>query len=106
MITYIDGKRCFINKVIYGDPTATAVSKSGDETKRPSFAAGDSDTDVTFLQYATPLKLVLNRSKRELINRRIFVYILSAKFARASATLRGLSGTAQNLRRCRLQCGN
>lgn len=67
LITYIDGKRCWINKVIYGDNSATAIQKSADTSKRQVFAAGDSDTDVTFLQDATALKLVLNRNKKELM---------------------------------------
>jgi phosphoserine phosphatase len=67
LITYIDGKRCWINKVIYGDRTATALTKSADLRRRQVFAAGDSDTDITFLQDATTLKLVLNRNKSELM---------------------------------------
>lgn len=67
LITYIDGKRCWINKVIYGDTSASAVQKNPDPTKRPVFAAGDSDTDLTFLQDATGLKLALNRNKKELM---------------------------------------
>jgi hypothetical protein len=67
MVTYIDGKRCWINKVIYGDASASAVSKRSNAAQRPVFAAGDSDTDLTFLQDATGLKLVLNRNKKEIM---------------------------------------
>lgn len=67
LITYIDGKRCWINKAIFGDSTAAAMMRSADLSKRPVFAAGDSDTDVTFLQDATGLKLVINRNKKELM---------------------------------------
>lgn len=67
LITYMDGKRCWINKVIYGDRGATALSKTADPRKRQVFAAGDSDTDLTFLQDATTLKLVLNRNKTALM---------------------------------------
>lgn len=67
LITYIDGKRCWINKVIYGDTSAFAMLKNPDPAKRPVFAAGDSDTDLTFLQDATGLKLALNRNKKELM---------------------------------------
>jgi len=67
LITYIDGKRCWINKVIYGDSTAAALQRNPDVSKRPVFAAGDSDTDITFLQDATGLKLAINRNKKELM---------------------------------------
>jgi phosphoglycolate phosphatase-like HAD superfamily hydrolase len=67
LITYIDGKRCWINKVIYGDTGPTAIAKTADEARRQVFAAGDSNTDVTFLQDATALRLVLNRNKTELM---------------------------------------
>ena len=67
LITYIDGKRCFINKVIYGDGSALALQRNADAKKRPVLAAGDSDTDVTFLQDATAVKLVMNRHKKEVM---------------------------------------
>ena len=67
LITYIDGKRCWINKVIYGDRSASALNKTADPRRRQVFAAGDSDTDVTFVQDATTLKLVLNRNKSALM---------------------------------------
>jgi phosphoserine phosphatase len=67
LITYIDGKRCWINKVIFGDSTKTALQRSPDARQRPVFAAGDSDTDITFLQDATGLKLAINRNKKELM---------------------------------------
>jgi hypothetical protein len=66
MITYIDGKRCWINKVIFGDNTAGAVQKRPDG-HRQAFSAGDSNTDVTFTRDAEYLKLVLNRNKKELM---------------------------------------
>lgn len=67
MITYIDGKRCWLNKIIWGDMTAAAVSRSSDPQKRPAFAAGDSDTDITFLQDTTGLRLAINRNKKEIM---------------------------------------
>ena len=67
LITYIDGKRCWVNKAIYGDATANAINQSPDKAKRIVFGAGDSDTDVSFLRDATALKLVLNRNKSELM---------------------------------------
>ena len=35
--------------------------------KRPVFGAGDSDTDITFLQDASVLKLAINRNRQELM---------------------------------------
>lgn len=66
LITYIEGKRCWINKVILGDATAAAIDPA-DPEKRQVFGAGDSDTDVTFLQDATAMKLVVNRNKKEIM---------------------------------------
>ncbi|MFI8518117.1 HAD family hydrolase [Streptomyces sp. NPDC085481] len=68
MITYVDGKRCWINQEIFGvrGPAAERVQPAG---RRQVFAAGDSDTDVSFLRDATGLRLVLNRNKNELMCR-------------------------------------
>ncbi|MGA4847803.1 haloacid dehalogenase-like hydrolase [Streptomyces sp. G5(2025)] len=68
MITYIDGKRCWINQEIYGVRGA-AAEKVRPAAKRQVFAAGDSDTDISFLRDATGLRLVLNRNKNELMCR-------------------------------------
>ncbi|MEU9196054.1 haloacid dehalogenase-like hydrolase [Streptomyces hundungensis] len=68
MITYIDGKRCWINQEIFGVRGA-AAEKVQPATRRQVFAAGDSDTDVSFLRDATGLRLVLNRNKNELMCR-------------------------------------
>ncbi|MFE0134961.1 haloacid dehalogenase-like hydrolase [Streptomyces sp. NPDC059037] len=68
MITYIDGKRCWINQEIYGVRGA-AAEKVQPAQKRQVFAAGDSDTDISFLRDATALRLVLNRNKNELMCR-------------------------------------
>lgn len=67
LITYIEGKRCWINKVIFGVSGGAAMQRQMDLAKRQVFAAGDSDTDVSFLQDATGLRLVLNRNKKELM---------------------------------------
>ncbi|MFJ2772432.1 haloacid dehalogenase-like hydrolase [Streptomyces sp. NPDC087300] len=68
MITYIDGKRCWINKEIFGVRGA-AAEKVQPAARRQVFAAGDSDTDISFLRDATALRLVLNRNKNELMCR-------------------------------------
>jgi phosphoserine phosphatase len=67
MISYIEGKRCWVNKVIYGDTTATAINRrSAADRARQVFAAGDSDTDIEFLR-DSQYKLVINRQKNELM---------------------------------------
>ncbi|MBT2442289.1 haloacid dehalogenase-like hydrolase [Streptomyces sp. ISL-36] len=68
MITYIDGKRCWINQEIFG-VRGRAAEQVQPAHLRQVFAAGDSDTDVTFLHDATGLRLVLNRNKNELMCR-------------------------------------
>ena len=68
VITYIDGKRCWINQEIFGVRGA-AAEKVQPAARRQVFAAGDSDTDVSFLRDATGLRLVLNRNKNELMCR-------------------------------------
>ncbi|MEV8316988.1 haloacid dehalogenase-like hydrolase [Streptomyces sp. NPDC059900] len=68
MITYIDGKRCWINQEIYGVRGA-AAEKVQPAARRQVFAAGDSDTDISFLRDATALRLVLNRNKNEIMCR-------------------------------------
>ena len=66
LMTYVDGKRCWVNKVVYGDASPNAINPRP-EDKRHVFAAGDSTTDVTFVRDATQLKLILNRNKAELM---------------------------------------
>lgn len=67
LIPHIDGSRCWINKVIYGDATASALTKTADASLRPAFAAGVTDGDVISAQDATKLKLVLNRNRPEIM---------------------------------------
>ena len=66
LFTHSIGKRCWINKVIYGDatPTAMQLRPAG---SRPVFAMGDSDTDAVMVPDATALHLVINRNKPELM---------------------------------------
>lgn len=65
LIPYIAGKRCWVNKVVFGDTTANAVLKRPDG-KRQVFAAGDSDTDIEFMRDAT-YRLTIDRNKAELM---------------------------------------
>jgi phosphoserine phosphatase len=66
VMTFGQGKRCFINKVIFQQPQAAQLAKA-DAAHRQVFAAGDSDTDVAFVQDATDLKLVIDRHRVELM---------------------------------------
>lgn len=68
VIPYIDGKRCWINQEIYGVHGAAAWRRQ-DPRHRVALAAGDADTDVTFVGDATGAHLVLNRNKSELMCR-------------------------------------
>ncbi|GAA4882968.1 haloacid dehalogenase-like hydrolase [Kitasatospora terrestris] len=65
-IPYIDGKRCVINERILKVPSAKAFDIQP-VNRRQAFAAGDSNTDVSFLRDATELRLVINRNKAELM---------------------------------------
>jgi phosphoserine phosphatase len=65
MIPYIQGKRCYVNKVAFGDTTATAIERRL-EGQRQVFASGDSDSDVEFLRDAK-YKLSINRNKGDLM---------------------------------------
>ncbi|MBA3458294.1 MAG: haloacid dehalogenase-like hydrolase [Deltaproteobacteria bacterium] len=67
MISYIEGKRCWINKVIFGDTSAAAIDRRAPADRaRMVFAAGDSDTDIDFMR-DSQYKLALNRAKTELM---------------------------------------
>jgi hypothetical protein len=67
MIPYIEGKRCWVNKIIYGDTTATAMDRRPAEMRaRQIFSAGDSDTDLEFMR-DSKFKIGLNRAKSELM---------------------------------------
>ncbi|ORA61167.1 HAD family hydrolase [Mycobacteroides franklinii] len=68
VITYIDGKRCWANQVVFG-VRGPAAFEPYDANKRQILAAGDSTTDVTFVEDATAAHLVINRNKTELMCR-------------------------------------
>jgi phosphoglycolate phosphatase-like HAD superfamily hydrolase len=67
LITFYQGKRCWINKVIFGEPAASQLAQNPNLAKRPTFVAGDSDTDIVMLKDATVLKLALERNKLEIM---------------------------------------
>jgi hypothetical protein len=63
IITFRQGKRCFINKIIFGEKNPKAML----DKKSPTiFAAGDSETDVFFVRDAK-YHLVINRNYTELM---------------------------------------
>jgi hypothetical protein len=64
IINYKQGKRCWLNKVIFGLSDASAQMSSPVPI---DFAAGDSDTDVYFVKDAAGLRLAVNRQKKELM---------------------------------------
>ena len=67
MIPYIEGKRCWVNKIVHGDTSANAIARRPlADRARQMFAAGDSDTDIEFLR-DSKYKLALNRGKTELM---------------------------------------
>jgi hypothetical protein len=67
-MTFDTGKRCWLNKVVFGMPDGSAqLAPNPDPAKRPVFAAGDSDTDIAFMQDATDLKLAINRNRTQLM---------------------------------------
>lgn len=63
LITFDEGKRCWINKVIYNEPRHAQLRVNPNPWKRPIFVAGDSDTDIAMLKDATVLKLTINRAR-------------------------------------------
>jgi hypothetical protein len=67
IIPYVDGKRCFMNEVIFGVAKAQALAIQDDPRQRPVFAAGDAETDVSFVSDATGLRLAIDRQKSELM---------------------------------------
>lgn len=68
IMTYIDGKRCFINQDILGIKGKRALEPAPD-LMRPVLAGGDADTDVSMLRDATGVRVLLNRNKDEVMCR-------------------------------------
>jgi phosphoserine phosphatase len=68
VMTYVDGKRCWVNQGILGIQGAAALQPAP-EARRQAIAAGDSDTDVTMVRDATGVHIAINRNKPELMCR-------------------------------------
>ncbi|OSC36923.1 haloacid dehalogenase-like hydrolase [Mycobacterium decipiens] len=62
VITYLDGKRCWANQVIFGVSGPEAFNQLA-ENRRQILAAGDSNSDTTFVGDATAASLAINRNK-------------------------------------------
>lgn len=65
LITFDEGKRCWINRVIFQLPEDQQLVRQTEDALRPVFVAGDSDTDIAMLKDATALRLVINRNKTQ-----------------------------------------
>jgi hypothetical protein len=68
VLTYMDGKRCWVNQQIFGVTGAKAWQRQ-DPAHRIAFGAGDAETDVSFVGDATAGHLAVNRNKTELMCR-------------------------------------
>ena len=66
IMTYVDGKRCFINQTILGVKGARAL-KPLPAALRPALAAGDATTDVSMVRDGVGVHVVLNRNESELM---------------------------------------
>jgi phosphoserine phosphatase len=67
IITYVDGKRCFINKTVLG--IGRKALQPAPVNRRQVIGAGDSDTDATMVRDATGAHIAINRNKPELMCR-------------------------------------
>ncbi len=67
IMTYKEGKRCFIAQQIFGDRTEGAVDPPRDAARRPVLVVGDAQTDVSMLRDASALRLVIDRQREELM---------------------------------------
>lgn len=67
VMTFDQGKRCWINKAIFHRSIPDQLPRSADPLLRPTFAAGDSDTDLAMVQDASELTLVVDRHKVKLM---------------------------------------
>jgi hypothetical protein len=67
IMTYKEGKRCFIARQIFGDRAAAAVDPPRDPASRPALVAGDAQTDISMLLDASVLRLVLDRQRDEVM---------------------------------------
>jgi phosphoserine phosphatase len=67
VMPWFEGKRCWIQRAIFGVPESEQRVPQSDPRWRPALAAGDSDGDTPMLQSATALRVVLDRHERRLM---------------------------------------
>ncbi|WP_236518636.1 haloacid dehalogenase-like hydrolase [Sandaracinus amylolyticus] len=67
VMTWLEGKRCWINRAIFDVPAARQRMRQEDPALRPVLVAGDSDGDLAMLQDATELRIVLDRQNVRLM---------------------------------------
>ena len=65
LMTFREGKRCWINTVVFGDDGPSALQPRAG--RRQLFVAGDATTDLEMLLDASELRLVVDRQKPELM---------------------------------------
>lgn len=63
VMTWLEGKRCWINRVIFELPPSRQRARQEDPALRAVIAAGDSDGDVAMLEDATVIRVVLDRGQ-------------------------------------------
>jgi len=63
IISFRDGKRCWINETIFGMTSGDPLLPNPDPEKRPRFGAGDSDGDISFLEDTTGLRLFIDKGR-------------------------------------------
>jgi phosphoserine phosphatase len=68
IMTYVDGKRCWVNQEILGIQGAAAL-QAAPPASRQAIAGGDADTDATMVRDATGVHIAINRNKPELMCR-------------------------------------
>ncbi|MGO1384959.1 MAG: HAD family hydrolase, partial [Arachnia sp.] len=66
IMTYIDGKRCFMNQEILGIEGVEGLSPAP-EAQRPILGAGDSTTDLSMVRDAVGVRIAINRNNAELM---------------------------------------
>jgi phosphoserine phosphatase len=67
VMTYMDGKRCFMNEKIFHVPSEESDQRQLNTLLRPVLAAGDASTDVSFVRDAWGVHVVIDRHYDELM---------------------------------------
>jgi phosphoserine phosphatase len=67
IIPFDTGKRCWINKAIFGRPPTAQLVPATSAEQRPTLVGGDSDGDIAMLKDASELKLVIDRGRMQVM---------------------------------------